>query len=119
MSFRIANKQAKKSPHHQHRLGAVIVKGGRVLSTGYNSIRYTKELKEPSLHAEGAAILKLLKEGRLHDLAGAELFVSRFTKGGSIGMARPCSNCHSLLASVGIKHVHYTTDLGTTMSYKV
>lgn len=117
--MRSAAKAAQKSKVSQHKLGAVVVKSGNILSSGFNQLRYTKEMGRPTLHAEEAAILKLLKDGRLHDLAGSEIFVSRFTKGGRVGMARPCSTCSSLIESVGISRVSYTTDFGTTMSYKV
>ena len=112
MSLRIASKVAKKSPHTQHKLGAVIVKGHRILSTGYNEIRYSRFTKSPTLHAEASAILKLLKENRLGDLAGSTIYVSRFTRGGRIGLAAPCSACHSLIRSVGITRVVYTLDGG-------
>jgi deoxycytidylate deaminase len=110
MSFRAASKEAKKSQHNQHRLGAVVVKGGRILATGFNAMRPSGLLKTTTMHAEAAAILKLLKERRLHDLFGAEMYVTRFTRGGAVGLAKPCPACHSLILSVGIKKVHYTTD---------
>lgn len=108
----MAEKIALLSPFVQHRLGAVVVKGGRVLSTGYNEVRYTKELGNPTLHAEQAAILKLLKQRRLTDLVGATLYVTRFTRGGRIGCSRPCGDCEALIRSVGIKEIFYTTDVG-------
>lgn len=111
--FRMAEKTAKNSTFEQHRLGAVVVKSGRILSTGYNEIRYTRELGNPTLHAEQAAILKLLKQRRLSDLIGATLYVTRFTRGGRIGISMPCDDCAALIRSVGIKEVHYTTDEGT------
>lgn len=110
MSIRIASKQALKSKFEQHRLGAVIVKGNRILATGYNERRYSKIIGSPTLHAEAAAILKLLKENRLGDLAGATMYVSRFTRGGRIGLAHPCQACLDLINSVGINRVCYTTD---------
>lgn len=113
MSFRVAEKAALKSPFAQHRVGAVVVRGGRVLSTGFNSLRYTKELKNESVHAEEAAILKLLKAKRLHDLSGAEIYVTRFTRGGAVGIAKPCPRCSSLIKAVGIRRIHYTSDTGT------
>jgi deoxycytidylate deaminase len=119
MSFRMAEKTALKSPFVQHRLGAVVVKGGRVLSTGYNEVRYTKELDKPTLHAEQAAILKLLKQRRLSDLVGATLYVTRFTRGGAIGCSRPCPSCTNLIRSVGITNVHYTLDNGGTSQLKL
>lgn len=119
MSFRIASKEALKSTFKKHRLGAVIVKGNRILATGYNQLRPSHITRTETLHAEAAAILKLLKEGRLHDLAGSDLYVTRLTKRGVISMSRPCSACSDLIRSVGIARVFYTTDMGTTMSYKV
>lgn len=118
MSFRIASRQAKHSPHVQHKLGAVIVKGGRILSTGFNSIRPSSLLGTRTLHAEAAAILQLMKQRRLHDLAGADIYVTRYTKGGAVGMARPCDHCRNLIRSVGIRRIHYTTDHGTTVTEK-
>jgi deoxycytidylate deaminase len=119
MSFRMAAKAAKRSPFVQHRLGAVVVKGGRILSTGYNEVRYTSELGKPTLHAEQAAILKLLKQRRLSDLVGADLYVTRFTPGGRVGLARPCADCQSLIASVGIRQTFYTTNGGGTGTLKL
>src|SRR5688572_14161707 len=112
MSFRIASKEAAKSPHKQHKLGAVLVKGERILSTGFNQLRPSGVLRTPTLHAEAAAILKLLKEGRLASLAGSEMYVTRFTKGGAVGMAKPCERCMDLIRSVGIRRIHYTNNDG-------
>lgn len=108
--MRLANKQAKQALFERHRHGAVVVKGGRVLSTGFNEIRYTKELRRPTLHAEEAAILKLLKQRRMNDLIGSEIYVSRVKPNGSCGLSKPCANCLNLIRSVGIKRVYYTTD---------
>lgn len=118
-AFRKAMKEALKSEHSQHKLGAVIVKGHRILSTGYNQIRPSALLDAETLHAEAAAILKLLKNNRQHDLVGSDLYVSRFTRGGKIGLSLPCDDCRRLIRSVGIRRVMYTTDDGTTETIKV
>lgn len=115
----MAFKQAKKSKYKQHRLGAVIVKGGRILSTGYNKIRPSAVLHTETLHAEASAILKLLKENRIHDLAGSDLYVTRFTAGGAVGLSKPCPACWELARSVGISKIHYTTNEGTTETMKL
>ena len=112
MSFRMAAKAAKKSSFIQHRVGATIVKGGNLFATGYNSKQPSSVLKTKTRHAEAAAILSLLKQRRLHDLAGATLYVTRYTKGGKVGMAKPCPSCEDLCRSVGISRVYYTTDSG-------
>ena len=113
-----ACKIARVSPFDRHKLGAVIVRGSRVLSAGYNSIRYTKELGYGTLHAEEAAILKLLKSRRQHLLVGADIYVSRVRPNGSIGLARPCDRCMELIKSVGIHRVFYTTNEQGTECYK-
>ena len=114
MSFRIAEKQALKSPFLKHRVGAVIMKGKRVLSTGYNSIRWSGITRKPTAQAESSAISKLLEANRLQDLAGSTLYVTRFTRGGVISCARPCSECEHLIKAVGIAKVYYTDFDGST-----
>lgn len=119
MSFRIAQKAALKSPFKQHRVGAVITKGGRILSTGFNEIRYNSVSKKPTMHAEAAAIYKLLKHGKLADLAGSTMYVTRFTKGGSVSCACPCDACSTLIRNVGIGRVIYTDFDGSTKEMKL
>jgi deoxycytidylate deaminase len=117
--MRIATKVAHKSPFFRHRLGAVVVKGGRVLSTGYNEIRFTKELRNSTLHAEEAAILSLLKKNKLHELNNSEIYVSRITPGGRTGLSKPCARCMELIRSVGIASISYTTDENSTETIKL
>lgn len=102
---------ASSSLFTRAKVGAVIVKGGRVLSTGINSLRYTKDNGRswPSLHAEEQAILKLLKQpnGGKH-LVGSTIYVSRVKKDGSVGLAKPCQKCQELIDAVGIRKIVYT-----------
>jgi deoxycytidylate deaminase len=105
-----------KSEFKQHRLGAVIVKGNRILATGFNKYGYNSVTRQPTMHAEASAVLKLLKQRRLADLMGAEIYVTRFTRGGRVGLARPCIDCMAILRSCGISRVHYTTNEGLTLS---
>lgn len=117
--IRLATKQANKSNYY-FRLGAVIVKGHRVLSTGHNKIAHCKvnDFKN-SRHAEMDAILKLIKaKDGLSSLAGSTLYVSRITKTGT-GLAKPCKKCMKLALSVGVKAIIYTTDNNTTERIKL
>lgn len=121
--IRLAKREANKSTFRQ-RLGAVICKGGRPLSFGHNETgRYNpiskEDYRKDSIHAEEKAILRLLKAGRLHDLVGASLYVSRLMKNGTCGLAAPCKRCEALARSVGIKDVFYTTENGETMRMKL
>ena len=115
MSLRLAIHLATQS-RFKYRLGAVVVKSGRVLSTGVNEIRFTHfnfpKKHEISLHAEQAAILKLLRTRRMIDLCGATLYVSRIDSKGNPRLAKPCPICLELIHTVGIKRTVYTTSDG-------
>lgn len=108
-----ALKAAGKSTFSRARVGAVIVKGGRLLSSGCNKTRYSKHTARnqyESIHAEEAAIIRILtKPNGLQLLAGATLYVSRIKKDGTTGLAKPCEPCQKLINSVGIRKVIYTT----------
>jgi deoxycytidylate deaminase len=119
MSFRIAEKLALQSPFLKHRVGAVIMKGKRVLSSGFNSLRYSNITGRPTSHAEASAITKLLQERRMGDLVGADLYVTRFTRSGVVSCARPCNHCENLIRSVGIRRVFYTDFDGSTKEIKL
>lgn len=119
MSFRLAEKQALKSPFLKHRVGAVIMKGNRVLSTGFNSIRYNRETRLSTLHSEAAAITKMVKAHRMAELVGSTMYVTRFTKAGTVSCAKPCQPCEELIRAVGIKRVFYTDFDGSTKEMKL
>lgn len=119
MSMRMAAKTALHSQFKQHRVGAVIVKGGNILATGFNSKQPSRLLGTLTRHAEAAAVLMLLKEGRLGDLVGSECYVTRFTAGGKCGISKPCSHCHQLLRSVGVRNCWYTDINGTTVKERI
>jgi deoxycytidylate deaminase len=113
--FRAAAKVAGNSGY-LFQLGAVVVKGHNVLSSGYNSVNtHTKVNNFPSSrHAEMDAILKVMKQhDGLQKLAGAKLYVTRITKTGRTAMAKPCKKCLALAKAVGIKKIYYTTENST------
>ena len=106
---KLAQKTAKQSLFH-YKIGAVIVNGGRVLSTGVNCKRYSRKTGRPwtSIHAEEKAILAILKQpDGLRKLAGSTIYVTRITKLG-VGLAKPCQHCQNLIDSVGIKTIIHT-----------
>lgn len=114
----MAAKAAQRSSFEKHRLGAVIVKGHRVLSTGFNDISYNGITRKGTVHAEEAAITKLLRSKRFSDLVGSDLYVLRFTKAGKLGISFPCDRCWGLIRSVGIRNVFYIGDDGTERRVK-
>lgn len=109
--IRLAKKEAAKSSFY-FRLGCIITKGNRVISTGHNSIGHCKlnDFKN-SRHAEMDAVLKVLgRDKGLSQLAGTTVYVTRITPNGNTALAKPCKKCMSLLISVGVKEIIYTTD---------
>ncbi len=108
----IAKELATASKCVSKHVGAVIVKNGRILSTGYNGTpakyqnccdhwnnEYTEEHHEWSkiyeIHAEMNAIIWAAKEGISID--GATIYVT----------LEPCSDCSKNLIASGIKRIVY------------
>ena len=112
----VATKKAHESKFRRARVGAVIAKGHRLLSSGCNRIGYSRLLPgrpyPESIHAEQQAILALLSQRRLDALVGATIYVSRVGRDGSQRLSKPCYICASLIEAVGIHKVVYTTNTG-------
>jgi deoxycytidylate deaminase len=95
--------------------GAVIVKGGRVLGTGFNKDRNDPSVVSPehikehcSFHAEEVAI----KEAGQDNLRNAVIYVARINRQGLDRDSKPCSRCNALIKRVGIKRVIFTAEIG-------
>lgn len=89
--------------------GAVIVKGGRVLSVGLNKFRNhptiipSEHIKTScSTHAEVDAIRKC------SDVRGATMYVSRINRRGEERLSRPCNYCYEAIREAGITKIVYT-----------
>lgn len=108
----IAKEIAKASKCVSKQVGAVIVKDGRILSTGYNGTppgyqnccdywnsEYTKDHHEWSktyeIHAEMNAIIWAARKGIA--IEGATIYVT----------LEPCSECSKNLIASGIKRIVY------------
>lgn len=96
-----------------YRLGAVAVRGGRVLGLGSNRFRNAREAHAPrwawSIHAEDACLR------RVSDAHGATLYVARVSATGLLRLARPCPNCWTLAHDAGISKIVYTTNTGASV----
>lgn len=116
-----AIKEAGRSSFRQQ-LGAIVVKSGRLLATGYNRVgdntRLINQNWEGSIHAEQDAILHLLRQGREGELRGATIYVARI-KGNGTRLARPCDCCMNLCKYYKIKKVVYTNNDGTCDEVKL
>ncbi len=98
---KIALKKAMEYTLGRHRVGCVVVKGGKILSVEHNL--YTK-------HAEERATNKVWRS----EMVGATVYVARplYTEEVPIGLAKPCEDCEKLLRQLGVKKVVYSTQNG-------
>lgn len=106
--FSLAKATSEKAPDRV-RIGAVLTKGRKVLSIGFNRMLQThpsmaKLRSMKRIHAELSALIGV----RWRDLAGAEMFVYRSLRTGEVGMCRPCEHCVLLLQEAGVSRVFYT-----------
>ena len=107
--------EARKS-NYKFKIGAVIFKGSRIISSSHNYIRSCSAIKPQyrkwfnSLHAEQAAILN---SGDWSKLKGCDILVMKISKTEEhISNAMPCEFCMASLIKVGIKRVYYSDDNG-------
>lgn len=102
-----ATKSTARNTH-----GAVVVKGGRVIGTGYNRNRNHPNIVSPehiktecSIHAEHSAI-----RDAGYDVKNAIIYVARVNKNGEDRNSRPCPRCHDMIKEHGIKRIVYTNE---------
>ncbi len=112
--IKVAIDEAQKSDDWWRQVGTVIVKEGKIITSGYNhhlpSDKHLSLFGDPrsnfdageridlstAIHSEAWSIAHSAKEGI--SLNGAAAFVTTF----------PCPNCAKLLAEAGIKTVYYS-----------
>ena len=107
----VARYFAKKSvARNTH--GAVIVKGGRVIGTGYNRNRNHPKIVSPehiktdcSTHAEDSAI-----RDAGYDVKNAVIYVARVNRHGEDRDSQPCPRCQTMIEEYGIKRIIYTSE---------
>jgi len=107
-NLKLAEAQARKSLHPRWKVGAALVKGGRIVSTGHNISKNNPSLpgiplRSCSVHAEASAL-------RGVDACGATLYVARVTRRNTLGMARPCAGCEKLLRAAQVRRVVWTVE---------
>ncbi|WP_414167549.1 hypothetical protein ACMATS_08730 [Streptoverticillium reticulum] len=105
----IALKEATRS-QCRFRVGAVLVKGGRILGRSCNRRRNSArtDFRHATFHAEEMLMRSIDAPRR------SEVYVARLSSTGAPMLARPCPRCQHLLVSCGVTLAHYTTSTGTT-----
>ena len=96
----------------QHRHGAVLVKGGSVISysTNKNALKWWVARFR---HRDRGHATKHAEVGCIHNIdrsktTGSTLYVARIGNTGNLLMSEPCPMCKRALANAGIKKVYYT-----------
>lgn len=98
--------KAADNGQHRQKMGAALVKGGSILSTGFN---------KGEEHAEESALRRCEASIDRETIKGATIYVARMRRGKS----RPCLKCWTILKSFGVKKVYYFDNVGDVVCEKV
>jgi deoxycytidylate deaminase len=99
---------ASKLSTMKQRMGAAILKNGRVMGVGYNRMGSTK--RSPAAWSRHAELQAIIAAG---DVRGSTIYVYRgHGQTGSPMLARPCATCFELLDEAGVRRVVYSTPTG-------
>lgn len=103
--FATARRASLRSDHPLHRLGAVVVRGSRVISVGWNKYKTHPRSPHPfkHIHAEVSAIQKAG-----YQAFGADLYVYREGRDGVMRLSKPCKSCMAAINKAGVRRVFYT-----------
>lgn len=107
----VARYFAKKSAARRKH-GAVVVKSGRVLGTGYNKDRNSPLSVSPEhikTHCSRHAELEAIRDANWN-VKGAVLYVARVNNSGADRNSKPCRLCQNVINETEIKKVIYTTE---------
>lgn len=117
-----AEKVARMSNFPRQQVGCVVVYKGKIISTGYNSlkthplqkkynrVRFKEDGSAESLHAEIHA-LSHIRDADI-DWSRVFLYIYRPCRSRRCGMARPCDSCMKFIKEFGIQNIVYSTDDG-------
>lgn len=97
--LKTAVKIAETSRKERFRHGVIVIKGGAIVATGSNG---------RERHAEVVALNKLWPSKRW----GCSIISIRIRIDGSIGMARPCTECRKYLIANQVIKIWYTDAKG-------
>ena len=129
--FNIAKEVSSFSDFKGPHIGAVVVMGKTIISTGYNSYK-TRPLQHqyniyrhfenyqnsiPSQHAEMSALSHLI--GKEIDWKRISIFTYRELKNGKPACSRPCIACMTLIKDLGIKNIYFIDENGNYAKEKI
>ena len=104
----LAIDEAYKSRHKDFKHGAVLVKGKKIISTGYNQPSCNTHMYK-SIHAEMQTIINAKKTRQSIDKY-CVLYVVRVTNSGMLALSKPCDHCMSLIKKNNIRNIIFSND---------
>ena len=104
--MQMAEDEARRSAQN-FRHGAVVVRGGKLLSSGHNKVTTKCPSHMFSIHAEMAAIKHSTERCGLVD---AHVYVARVNRCGHTAESKPCKMCQRFMRMHGISRVYYSTN---------
>ena len=107
---------ARKSDVRCARHSCIIVKQGKIVSKGWNSLgvsNATAKYYNYTIHAEAQAILKKRRWDN------CDLYVFRFNRKGETLNSKPCDTCSLLIQRAGIKNVYYSDEHGGVSRWRL
>jgi deoxycytidylate deaminase len=119
--LKIADSSTYGNFHH----GAVLARGGSIISLGVNSGKYCSDGENYRCHGSGKATYHAEISALLHlsrnITKGSTMYVARCSRtgDGSSRMSKPCSMCHAVMKERGVKKVFYTIDDEVIGTYKL
>lgn len=109
----IATKTARTSKYPVFRHGAVLEIGGRVLAKAINTGK-PWATDGRSVHAEVAALKRLITKGRLKRGVCVNIYVARVSPAERVVLSKPCDKClEALRASGMVRSIYYSMNDGS------
>ncbi len=95
----------------RHQLGAVLVKGNRIISVGFNKDKTSvRRSNHPfaAIHSETDCLASALP----FEIENATMYIYRELKNGLVANAMPCRWCREALKKAKVKRICYTIENG-------
>ena len=116
----ITIKTAKKSRYPVFRHGAVLESGGRVIAKGINVEKSRTPDASMSVHAEVAALKKLISKGRLKRGVCVNIYVARVSPAERVVLSKPCDKCLQALRESGmVRSIFYSMNDGSWQEVRI
>lgn len=114
--------QIAASSPSRYRIGAVLLKKNKVISTAVNLEKKSHPFQAKIAKKVGM-VPKIYLHAEVHALIRARcdvdtIVVARLDKRGQLKLSRPCACCSFALQEAGITKVYYSTDNGFHYEYR-